>query len=355
MGERGPKLAVGGDGVVHVVWVDCWAPGIKTYVRYARSVDQGKSFEAMKTLSSINGVDGLTITAGGGGRVLAFWHVAQPPQDKIPQGTWLHMARSLDNGIHFEHDEQVQIVNHSGLACSMCMMRARTGADGNVYLAFRSAEENVRDFYVLKGASGENRFSAIRVNEDNWLLKECPMCGPELTVGSGGRLLCAFMSRHKVYWSDSDKEVGRFQGHNATPANEADEIYPAAVANRRGDVLFVWQVGPMSITGTATVHWACYHRSRGFTGRQGTLGTTTSGTKATAFVGGDDCFYVVTTAQGGKRLRRENEKGQGREKGQGHEGQGHEGAGTRGAGTRGAGTRGAGTRGAGTRGAGTRT
>ena len=34
-----------------------------------------------------------------------------------------------------------------------------------------------------------------------------------------------------------------------------------------------------------------------FTGRQGTAGTTTSGTKATAFVGSDDDFYLVTTAQ----------------------------------------------------------
>ena len=86
----------------------------------------------------------------------------------------------------------------------MCMMRARTGADGTVYLAFRSAEKSIRDFYVLKSAGGENRFTAIRVNDDNWLFNQCPMCGPELTMGPEGRLLCAFMSRHKVYWSVSD-------------------------------------------------------------------------------------------------------------------------------------------------------
>ena len=47
------------------------------------------------------------------------------------------------------------------------MMLTRFGADGNVYLAFRSAERNIRDFYVLKGDAGENKFAAIRVNEDD--------------------------------------------------------------------------------------------------------------------------------------------------------------------------------------------
>jgi hypothetical protein len=85
----------------------------------------------------------------------------------------------------------------------------------------------------------------------------------------------------------------------ATPANEDDEIYPTAVGNRRGEVLFLWQVGPMSTTGKATVKWAKYGADGKFTGQQGILGTTTSGTKSTAFVGRDDHFYIVTTATRG--------------------------------------------------------
>ena len=297
MGERGPKLAVGSDGVIHVVWVDCWAPGVATFVRYARSHDGGKTFEPRQTVSSMNGVDGVTMTADGAGHVVVFWHVDHPPQSDIPQATWLHLARSSDNGITFAGDEHIEITNHSGLACSMCMMRARTGSDGSIYLAFRSAERNIRDFYVLKGSPDDNKFTAIRVNEDNWELKTCPMCGPELTTVAGGRQLCAFMSRHQVYWSVSDDRVTTFTLHVATPTSEKDEIYPSAVANRKGEVLLVWQVGPMSRTGQATVKWACYTLDGRFTGQQGVLGTTTSGTKATAFVGTDDQFYIVTTAR----------------------------------------------------------
>jgi hypothetical protein len=297
MGERGPKLAVGSDGVIHGVWVDCWSPGVKTFARYSSSHDGGKTFAPLKTVSSVNGVDGVTLTADGSGNVLVFWHVAHPPQKEVPQATWLHLARSADNGATFAPDERIEIGNHSGLACSMCMMRARCDVDGNVYLAFRSAEKSIRDFYVLKAFKGESRFTAIRVNKDQWEQRSCPMCGPELTVGPEGKLLCAFMSRHKIYWAVADHRATDFRLHVATPANEPDEIYPVAIANRREEVLFVWQVGPMSTTARATVHWATYTLDGKFNGKQGTIGTTTSGTKATAFVGTDDNFYIVTTAQ----------------------------------------------------------
>lgn len=159
----------------------------------------------------------------------------------------------------------------------------------------------MRDFYVLRGPIDANRFTALRVNQDNWVIPTCPMCGPELTFTPDGRALCAFMSRNRVYWSITDAKRGAFQLHVATPESEKDEIYPAAIANRKGEVLFVWQVGPMSTTAKATVKWARYTADGKFSGERGTLGVTTSGTKPTAFVGADDNFYLVTTAQGGQR------------------------------------------------------
>ena len=211
--------------------------------------------------------------------------------------TWLHMARSTDNGAAWSKDTHVKINNLSEVACSMCMTQPRIATDGSVLLAFRSAVSNIRDFYVLKGEVGENNFTAVRVNNDNWLLKSCPMCGPSLTLDPAGRVLCAFMTGHKVYWAVADPKVSGFNLHVPTPANEKYEIYPTAVANRRGDVLLIWQVGPMSISDTATVKWARYTIDGKFTGQQGTVGKTTSGTKPTAFVGSNDRFFIVTTAE----------------------------------------------------------
>ncbi len=297
MGERGPKLSIGGDGVIHVVWANIWSPGVSTFAYYARSLDGGKTFDKRKLVSSMESPDGLTMAADGAGHVLVFWHVMSPQQNDIPNATWLYVARSDDNGETFKAAEHVKVSNLGTLACSMCQMRARISADGNAYLAFRSAERNIRDFYVLKGPVAASQFTAVRVNQDNWELKMCPMCGPELTAAPDGRLICAFMTRNRVYWAVSNPGVTEFSLHVATPGNEADEIYPSAIANRKGEVLFVWQVGPMSTTGTATVKWARYSPDGKLTGQQGTIGTTTSGTKATEFAGSDGNFHIVTTAK----------------------------------------------------------
>lgn len=297
MGERGPKLSVGKDGIIHVVWADEWSPGAQCYVKYARRVNGGADFASPQTVSTMPGVDGVTMTADGAGNVLVFWHVMALPKPEVAQATWLFTAHSTNNGATFEPNEKIKVANLTGLACSMCMMRARIGADGSAFLAFRSADGKIRDFYVLRGAVTGNEFAAVRVNQDNWKIDYCPMCGPELTLGQDGRAICAFMSRNRVYWALADSSLKSFRLHVATPANEKDEIYPSAIANRKGEVLLVWQVGPMSTTGTARVKWAIYGNDGTFTGSQGAVGISSSGTKATAFVGSDDNFYVVTTAQ----------------------------------------------------------
>jgi hypothetical protein len=298
MGERGPKISLGSDGTIHVIWADQWSPGVKTYARYANSTDGGKTFTAPKAVSpDMPAPDGLTMAADGAGTVLIFWHVMADPKPVEKQATWLYMARSTDKGETFSAPERVKIDNAKGIACSMCIMRARIGADGNAYLTFRNAESNVRDFLVLKGPKTENNFTALRVNEDNWVIDFCPMCGPEQTFSPTGRALVAFMVKKKVYWAISDDKRATFTQHVATPANEENEIYPTALANRKGEGLFLWQVGPMSVNSTAVVKWALYTVDGIYQNQQGTLGTSFSGTKATAFVGKDDNFYILTTAK----------------------------------------------------------
>jgi hypothetical protein len=53
----------------------------------------------------------------------------------------------------------------------------------------------------------------------------------------------------------------------------------------------------MAVKGTATVKWARYDQDGRPTGEAGMVGKSFAGTKATAFVGNDDNFYIVTTAQ----------------------------------------------------------
>lgn len=296
MGERGPKLALGAEGEIHVVWQDLWKPGVQVFARYTRSLDGGRTFAAPQAVSPMPGIDGTTLAADAQGHVAVFWHVMEQPKPVEKQATWLYGRSSADHGATFGPAARPLINGLSGAACSMCLMRAHI-ADGQVYLCFRSAADNIRDFWVLRAHVGENAFSPVRVNEDRWEIDFCPMCGPEMTADPDGGWLVAFMSRNRVYWSAAPRAVTAFAGHFATPHPEADEIYPCAVRNRRGEVLLVWQVGPMAVDRTATVKWALYSADGRPTGEAGVLGQTTSGTKATAFVGKDDRFYVLTTAR----------------------------------------------------------
>jgi hypothetical protein len=57
------------------------------------------------------------------------------------------------------------------------------------------------------------------------------------------------------------------------------------------------QVRVVRLPEGALVKWALYGSDGVFTGKQGTIGVSTSGTKATAFTGWDGAFYVVTMAE----------------------------------------------------------
>jgi hypothetical protein len=296
MGERGPKLALGRAGSIHVVWADQWSSGVKVYPRYSRSLDGGKTFEPPRAVASLFGIDGLTLAADGEGNVIVFFHHVTPGQQLgVPFAHRLYLVRSTDNGATFGPEQRMKIKGMDDLACSMCMMRARITADGNVNLALRVANDNIRDFFLMCSPKRESSFVPLRINEDKWKLMTCPMCGPELTLDPDGRMFCAFMSRHHVYWSAL--QDGQFKLHVATPAQENDEIYPAAFGNGKGQVLLVWQVGPMAVGRRATVKWAMYDYDGRFTGKQGTIGVSTSGTKATAYAGTDGMFHIVTTAK----------------------------------------------------------
>ena len=124
------------------------------------------------------------------------------------------------------------------------------------------------------------------------------MCGPELTFDRGGNwLLRISSSKHQVYWSTLAAGAEAFTLHVATPTQGPDEIYPCAVSNGRGEVLMLWQVGPMAVGQKARVHWAMYQADGTYTGRTAELGVTTSGTKATAFADAKGDFHVLTTAR----------------------------------------------------------
>jgi len=335
MGERGPKIALSPlsstntkDKIIHIVFADLWYPGASTYGRYVQSLDQGQTFSTPIQASHVPGIDGLTVIADTdhySQNVVVLYHVNDNQTiSNSSSSTWLYHTVSNNNGKSFNFPgTRIPIENMDGVSCSMCMMRARV-VNQRIYIALRTAINNIRDFYVLNGSIIDTTipFIPMRVPiNPPYYTPICPMNGPELSIGppigsntndntvviTNPRLLIACMSSDaaRVYWASHDPNaIGpngpgttNFTVLATTPNMDTNARYPTVISNTAGDVLLIWQVGPMSVSGTATVKYAVYRADGTYSNVTETIGTSFSGTKATGFVGSDNTFYIVTTAR----------------------------------------------------------
>ena len=313
MGERGPKIAMGANGRLVVVWADLWTgAGCRVYARSVFSADGGATWSAPASIApGLFGIDGLSVAAGTyvTNQVVATFHVNTSEATNASSATWLHYALS-DDGAASWHEPQVLRVDGGrtpAVACSMCMTRARFDADtGELLVAYRAAIDNVRDFRVVRAAGAEaNNFSTTVVNPaDKWLIDYCPMNGPELSLAvppqaADATQLVAFMTgdANNVYFSALAAGAAAFSGHVPTPLHEGNERYPTAVAAPNGDILLVWNVGPMAVSGDAAVKYACYAPGNATAAQSGTLGRSFAGTKATALsLGHNGGLLIITSA-----------------------------------------------------------
>ncbi|MBS1810392.1 MAG: hypothetical protein JST84_19670 [Acidobacteria bacterium] len=285
-GERGVKIALGKDGIIHLVWLGHYQKG--GGILYTRSTDGGKTFESERNLQDTEvGSDSPAIVADANGNLLVFWLDARiGKEEDNPVAHPILMTRSTDNGTSFSRNEIVKY-DFAGRACACCRLEARLQGD-DLYIAFRTGYHNIRDFYLLKGRKLENNFKAVQVSADDWKLEGCPMSGADFRVEKNGQVLISWMSQGKVYWSHS-RGAG-FVPRIQLPANEGTANHPMIVANRNRDVLLVWKQN-------TELRWARYAIDGKFTGEQGSVGAMPSKDKAVAIVGRDDKFYVVVAAQ----------------------------------------------------------
>lgn len=283
--ERGPKLALGKDGAIHVIWLGFYKKGGGVW--YTRSTDGGKTFEEERCLTEMRpGWDNATLAADKEGNVFTVWTGQWPdlPEDKeSPVAAPIILTRSTDNGRTFAPS---QLVKHDypGRACGCCRLEARVGPDGNLYIAFRGGYHSLRDPFVLKGKKTENDFHVIAVSNDRWQFAGCPMSGMPFQVDASGRVLFAWMNREKVYWSVSGEGTKNFASPTPAPEGGA-QAHPTALWGPNQEVLLVWKEGP-------AVRWAMYG-SDGKLTDQGKAGTLPGTNKATAVTTAEGRFLIV--------------------------------------------------------------
>lgn len=270
-GERGPKVAAGA-GHVHVAWQD--PNHAVPRVWYARSANGGKSFASQRNLlTGAAGIDMVSVAARGR-NVVVLWLDGRGGEDaENPVSSPIYYAESTDAGNTFGPNTKLQ-TPFRGTACACCTLDAQFEQDGTLSVLFRTGYRNVRDVWLLQRASGASAFSAVRVSDDKWNLKTCPMDGPRYAAGAGQQV-AVWMSDKRVYWAE--RAGVAFLPRKTLTEGEAK--YPEVARNSHGELLALWQAG-------AALKW-------GFLPGGASGSFPSSGHRAAIVVGADDRFRIV--------------------------------------------------------------
>jgi hypothetical protein len=200
--ENRPKIAVGGDGSVHVSWTQSLAKPMSAHIRYARSTDGGRTFSPPVILNDDRQLishrfDALAID--GRGRVAVVWLDARSRSgrtaNKSPQtDVGLYAAVSEDGGATFGRNRKV--ADHS---CQCCRTALTWTAAGPIAFWRHVFGRNIRDFAIANLNGGP----VLRVTDDEWEIDGCPHHGGGIAADGRGNL-------HIAWFTNGEKRKGIF-------------------------------------------------------------------------------------------------------------------------------------------------
>jgi hypothetical protein len=191
-GDARPKLALGPAGEIYLSWTRPLSKPYTGEIRFARSLDGGRSFSPPFTVHTdrqeiTHRFDALAVARDG--RVIVVWidkrdQEAARSRGVAYRGAAVYYAVSDDRGASFRGD--FKVAEHS---CECCRIALAPLADGSVAALWRHVfAPNLRD-HALAVLAADGRASGMRrATFDDWRVDACPHHGPSLGVDSAGRL-----------------------------------------------------------------------------------------------------------------------------------------------------------------------
>ena len=190
-GDARPKIAIGAGGEVYVAWTRTGAAPYTGDIRFARSVDGGRTFFAPRTVND----DGLPIGhrfeslgVNDRGELFMVWIDKRDLEQSLAAGETyagaaLYYTWSTDGGETFAPNRKIK--DH---VCECCRIALAFDASGWPVLVWREVlPGSIRDHGVVRFVD-RDRFTEIgRVAVDRWRIDGCPHHGPALARdGDGG-------------------------------------------------------------------------------------------------------------------------------------------------------------------------
>jgi hypothetical protein len=243
-GENRPKIIVAPGKVIYASWTQNLDKPYTGNVRFARSLDGGKTFSVPITVNDDREIishrfDSLMVD--GDGRIHLVWldkrdAAAAQTGGRNYAGAALYHAVSGDGGQTFSANRLL-----AANSCECCRVVTALDTDGVPLVFWRHIfGTNVRDHALLKldGKSG-----LVRVSHDQWEIDACPHHGPSLAVAQDG-------TRHLAWFNNAPERHGLFYARMGTDGHlsqalpfgnyEVQASHPSVLAVR-GGVVLAWK------------------------------------------------------------------------------------------------------------------
>lgn len=202
-GENRPKIVVGPARQVYVSWTQSLDKPYTGHVRFARSLDGGRSFSEPIIVNDNRDLISHrfeSLLLDGSGRIHLVWldkrDAAAQAGGKKYAGAALYHAASDDSGRSFGVNRRL-----AANSCECCRVATARDADGVPLVFWRHIfGSNERDHALLK-LDGQS--DLVRVSRDLWKIDACPHHGPALAVAPDG-------ARHLAWFNNSPARHGLF-------------------------------------------------------------------------------------------------------------------------------------------------
>jgi hypothetical protein len=286
---RGPQVALGKGGRVHVTWTGpVGAGGRGLAMWYARSAADGSGFEPQRNVTVEHpGVDGGgSVAADPDGNVYVAWHaMADGGSTDAERQVWV--ARSSDDGATFGASMLASPADTG--ACGCCGLQVAAGAGGRVYVLFRAAAQHVhRDTYLM--ASGNYGSTFTIVATDPWQANACVMSTSALAV-SDRTSLAAWETRGQIFRRPLDGAGGTTVARVSGRGNVSK--HPAVAINGRGESVVAWAEGTGWARGGSVAWQAFAADGRPIGGESGRADGLPSWDAPAVFATPDGRFHIV--------------------------------------------------------------
>ena len=210
-GENRPQIAIGNNQQIYVSWIRKIKRRNADEVRFAYSVDHGKTFSEPVTIND-DGIEAShrynSLIVDTQGDVTITWldkrdAVTANKNRKDYTGTAIYYAKSSDNGKTFHANEK--IADHS---CECCRVVTQADSKGRAVVLWRHIfAGNIRDHAVatLDENLSDNTIPYTRVTFDEWNINACPHHGPHMSIDSSDNI-------HLVWFNGEEDRAGLHYG-----------------------------------------------------------------------------------------------------------------------------------------------